>query len=410
MNIRSKYVFAVAVASIVGILAASFIGANQEAAVAAAVPPAAIKHAPQLPVQSDTEKQALFEIAKNTPGLKEWAADGWQLLAIDFRGTEEPAKWTHAIVHMKLPPTVQAAKDCAEGWEAMVEINLETRQVEVSDIPSATNDMCGGVEFGGPIDVSAVSSTATSNFLIPQAFAASTKNGYAIAQQYDVMGVGNSYYGNLVYMKTPTISSSIYSNMDRFVTQLLNAYFGTGKFEQMGWTATSVSLCTGCNVPANSKAIVIVDQSVYGNLYGHNTNLAWVNGATLLVEHICQGNGYYGQEILYNGNTYGHYTNVPCSTPQVMNDPINNSVWFENGNTLSYPPSGWAQYISTTVTGQNAYEAKNSSNGWALWTNSYNTDADCSGTWASQVMTGDLKSGHTANWTYLTNMPSRRTC
>jgi hypothetical protein len=164
---------------------------------------------------------------------------------------------------------------------------------------------------------------------------------------------------------------------------------------------------------ANSKAIVIVDQSVYGNLYGHNTNLAWVNGATLLVEHICQGNGYYGQEILYNGNTYGHYTNVPCTTIQVRNDPINNSVWFENGNTLAKPPggsSGWAQYITSTVTANNAYEAKNSVNGWVLWTNSYNTDADCSGTWSSQVMTGDLKSGHTANWSYLTNMPSRRTC
>lgn len=187
---------------------------------------------------------------------------------------------------MKLPPTVQAAKDCSEGWEAMVEIELETRQVGVHDIPSATNDQCGGMEFGGPIDVSDVSSTA--NFLIPQAFAASTKNGYAIVRQYDVMGVDDSHWGNLVYLKTPTISSTIYASMDRFVAQTLNANFGSGKFLQMGWAATSLSLCTGCNVPANSKAIVIVDQSVYGNLFGHNTNLVWVNGATLLVEHICQ--------------------------------------------------------------------------------------------------------------------------
>lgn len=371
--------------------------------------PEPIVHAPPLPILSTTEEQELFQIAKNLPSLKQWAPDGWQLVTIDFRGTEKSPQWTHATVQMKLPPTVEAQKDCAEGWGAMVEIDLNTKEVGVSDIPSASNDQCGGVEFGGKLDDSA-SPVEDSNSLIPQAFAATTKNGYAIVRQYDVMGVDDSHYGNLVYLKTPTISSSIYVNMNRFVGQLLNAYFGSGKFEQIGWAATSLSLCSGCGVPANSKAIIYVDQSVFGNLYGHNTNLAWINGATLLVEHICQSNGKYGQEMLYNGQSWGHFTNVPCTTAQVQNDSINNSVWFENSNTVAKPPSGWAPYITSAVTAQNAYEARNSVNGWVKWSTSVNSDADCSGTFASNVITGSLVNGATASWSSLSQIPSRRTC
>lgn len=407
-----NYLFATAaaMASIVSIFAASFIGTSQQTSIAAEMAPVTIKHAPPLPVLSDTEKEALFEIAKSTPGLKEWAADGWQLLAIDFTGTEEPAKWTHATVHMQLPANVKAVKDCAEGWEAMVEIDLETKQLGVSDVPSATNDMCGGVTFGGPIDISAVTSTADSNSLIPQAFALTSSNGYAVARQYDVLGSIDHYYGNLAYLKTPTISSTIYPNMNHFVGMLLNAYFGPGKYEQMGWTATSENFCTGCGVSANSKAIIIVDQSVYGNLYGHNTNLPWINGATLLVEHICQSNGKYGQEFLYNGVAWGHFTNVPCTTSQVSGDTFNNAVYFENVNTSNYPPSGWAPKITTAVTAQNAYEAKNSSNNWVLWSSSVNSDKNCLGAYASTVITGNLQNAGIATWSSLTNIPSWSTC
>jgi len=110
-----------------------------------------VQRAPPLPVLPSAEELALFEIAKNVPGVKAWAADGWQYLGMDFLGTQKPAKWTHAIVNMKLPPTAEAQKYCSEGWGAMVMINLETMQVEDADFPSDANDQCGGpdFEFGG---------------------------------------------------------------------------------------------------------------------------------------------------------------------------------------------------------------------------------------------------------------------
>lgn len=364
-----------------------------------------IRHVQPLPILTSEEDLALVEVAKSHLGLKAWSADNWQHITTDFLGTEEPSKWTHAIIHLKLPSTAKAQKFCENGWEAMVKINLETKGIEDATYPTASSQ-CVPVdisELGRPDDGQQIGYS-----LIPRAYALTTSNGFAIARQDDLDdSIFDSYYGNLAYLKTPSISSTIYTKMDGFVAFLLNAEWTSGHYTQIGWEATSFA--TSCGVPASSKKIVYADNSVYSDLCARDTGLTWSDGAILLAEHICQGNGKYGQEISYNGNTWGHFTNVSCTTKQTSNIG-NNSVFFENSNTSAKPASGWAPYITSSVTADDAYEAKNSVSGWVKWTASANKDKSCSGTVNSSVITGSLANFGLATWSSLSNTPARNTC
>jgi hypothetical protein len=370
---------------------------------------ATIQHVLPLPALSDAQLQQLTTIAENYPGVQAWASQGWKYLGMDFLGTAQPSSWTDATIHLRLPSTAKAPEYCNEGWDAAVRINLNTMKVVDALYPSKSNDRCGGMGFAPPVNPTKSGSAGNiANFIVPQAFATITTPGEAVARQNDVGSFFHSYYGNLAYLVTPSVNSAIYNYnvMNQWINFLLNADFGGSNFEQIGWTVTDVSFCGTCGITAPTKAIVYVDPSVYGNSYPHNTNLGWANGVTILAEHICQSSGYYGQEISYNGNIWGHLTNVPCTTAQ-NTDQFDNSVFFENQNTV--PSSNWNGDLGS-VYGQNAYEAQDSSNNWIKWTSSTNDDVNCSGYYASGVITNNIANGGTANWTYLSSIPEQTTC
>jgi hypothetical protein len=97
---------------------------------------------------------------------------------------------------------------------------------------------------------------------------------------------------------------------------------------------------------------------------------------------------------------------VSCTTPQ-NTDQLNNSVIFENQNTT--PSSSWSADLGS-VYAQNAYEAQDSTTNWIHWSGSTNRDVDCSGYYASGVITNNIAGGGTANWTYLSSIPQQTTC
>jgi hypothetical protein len=155
-----------------------------------------------------------------------------------------------------------------------------------------------------------------------------------------------------------------------------------------------------------------VDESVCGNQQPHNTGLTYTTGTarTITAESICQGNGVYGLEMLYNWQSYGHYTNVSCTVP-MRADSWNNSVFFENSNTSGAPANEWAPYITSSVYAYSPYHARGSTTNWVTWGSSSNRDTNCGTNWASTVITsGNLASGGTATWRALSNMPPVTTC
>ena len=370
---------------------------------------ATIQHVPQLPVLASTQLQQLTNIAESYPGVQAWASQGWQYLGIDYLGTAQPAHWTYATIHLRLPSTAKAPEYCNEGWDASVRINLDTMKPVDALYPSVSNHQCGGIGFAPTANTPKVTTNKPiANFLIPQVFALTTTPGQALAGEDDVGSFLHNYYGNLAYIVTPSVNGAIYNTgiMNAWINHVLNADFGGSNLEQIGWTVTDVSFCGTCGISPGDKDIIYVDPSVYGNNYPHNTNLAWAAGQTILAEHICQGTGVYGQEISYNGNIWGHNTNVSCTTHQ-NTDQLNNSVIFENQNTT--PSSSWSSDLGS-VYAQNAYEAQDSTTNWIHWSSSTNRDVDCSGYYASGVITNNISGGNTANWTYLSSIPQQTTC
>jgi hypothetical protein len=377
---------------------------------------AAAKVMPLLPVLADAKHQELFSIAKNVPGVKAWSADGWQYLGSDFIGTAD-GQWTSARVQLKLPSSAPAPQSCANGWFAMVQINLQTMKVENADYPSTSNAVCEGLTFGGPVTITPTSTNTAVNFIIPPALATITRDGIAAAKDDDVSAwFAPSFYGEEAELRAPTISSSIYSHMDHSVQFLLNAVFNTGgssgTLTQIGWTATSTAGCSGCGISANTVDLVFVDESVWGNDDPHASGLAYDTGTArdLFSEVICQNNGNYGLETLYNGNEWGHLTTIPCTVP-MLKDPWNNSVFFENANTSSIPSSGWSPYITSPVYAYSAYHASGSTLNFVQWGSSTNRDATACTDYASTVITtGNMASGGTADWDSLSHMQPVTTC
>jgi hypothetical protein len=385
---------------------------NRQAASSATT--AAVKVMPLLPVLADAKHQELFNIAKNVPGVKAWSADGWQYLGSDFIGTAD-GQWTSARVQLKLPPTHQASQNCSEGWFAVVQINLETMEVEEADYPSTTNAICEGLIFGGPVVLTTPSESTAANFIIPQAFATTTQPGRAIAKDDDVSAwFAPSFYGELSHLRAPTISTSgLFGHMDHSVQYLLNTWFNTSpsKLTQIGWTASKTAGCSGCGISANTVDLVVVDESAWGNQYPHNTGLSYTTGTArdITAQSICQSNGVYGLEMLYNGQSYGHYTTVSCTVP-MRADSWNNSVFFENSNTDSVGTE-WAPYITSSVYAYSSYHASGSTTNWVTWGSSANRDTTCAIDYASTVITsGNLASGGTATWGALNNMQPVTTC
>lgn len=259
------------------------------------------------------------------------------------------------------------------------------------------------------------------NLILPKAYGQTVRNGISAAMDNDpgAWWFPSKYYGNYAHLKTPQINSGIYSNMDAHISFLLNADFGgpasTPYFSQLGWAATSVNICSGCNMPANSKGIVYVDGSTFGDLRGRNTGLTWVNDATMIPETICgSSTGTYTQSIRYNSFVYSRSTNIPC-TRTLGGEPgdgvqkFNISVFLENANTTNKPASGWAPHIVTPVEASNAYHFKDSYNNFATWSSSDAREHNCRRyvyAFGSIVIMGSLANGGTATWMNKDLVPS----
>jgi hypothetical protein len=148
---------------------------------------------------------------------------------------------------------------------------------------------------------------------------------------------------------------------------------------------------------------VFVDQSVYGNYNLRGISYPWVNNQTELSEVLCNGGSNYLIAVGYGSNIFNHTTNIPCSTTQ-NNDTFNNSVFFENTNTVS--SSTWSGDVTGTVDGFSAYEFRSSQTTASTWLASTNTDLSCTGVPSSStVITGNIQGGGTATWSTLSNVP-----
>lgn len=353
----------------------------------------------------DTERNEVIAAALDHDGVKEWS-DEWEFVNMDFGGTTEPVpRWTTAVVDLHLSPDAETAVACDTGWWARVEVDLLTKEVLSADYPTADDKSCHGeLRMQGPIDAieeQPSESSALLQAILPTAEAQTPGTFIAMAQQTDV--ITYDIYGSAVSIKTPTISSTIYSNMDQAVGHLLTQYF-TGhvnNFVQGGWIATTVIGAPGSGVPADSKKIVYIDREMYGDYEARavpGAGFNWVNGQTLDVFIVCNTSDYMIY-FDYGGNVYSHNTDISCNET-LRFDTINNGVWFEN---LNEDVDNWADYIDSAVRASSAGEFRDSDSNWVTWLNSNNVDKDCTGDTnpSAVITTGNVKLGGTANWDHL---------
>jgi hypothetical protein len=352
------------------------------------------------PALSNQEQQAIVDQALNAPGVKAWSANGWQYVSMDFMGVKDPSvQWQYAVVNLHLPPNVQTAVACDTGWWAMVKVDLATKKVVSEDEPTKDSAICHSELNGGNISVENTQPVSVLDAILPQANAAA---GYSVARENDVTSY--SIYGNIAKFATPSYNAAIFTHENKYIEQLLNANWNrASSFTQAGWVITHISGCTGCGISANTASLAFVDQSVYGDFNLRGISYSWVNGQTELAEVLCNGGANYLIAVGYGSNIFNHTTNVPCNTTQ-NNDTYNNSVFFENANTVS--SSTWSADVTGTVNGFSAYEFRNSQNTASTWLASTNSDVSCTGVPSSStVITGNIQGGGTATWSTLSNVP-----
>ena len=95
---------------------------------------------PNSPVLSDSEKQAVINVALSVPGLKAWS-NQWQYGWMDFSGTTTSG-WQYAIVHLRLPVDASAPLSCVFPSGAAITVDLSTYQVVKADYPTLQNFNC----------------------------------------------------------------------------------------------------------------------------------------------------------------------------------------------------------------------------------------------------------------------------
>ncbi|HET7336860.1 MAG TPA: hypothetical protein VFJ23_03095 [Candidatus Nitrosotalea sp.] len=343
----------------------------------------------QAPTLASDEKQKIIDTAMNLKAIKAWS-DQWQFATMNFKGEKNSSgiNWNEAVVVLHLPPNSSAPVKCDIGWVAGVRIDISTDKVIGAWYPTLESHQCHDITLDHSHDKK------------------HDPPGYSTATQNDVNST-TSYYGNSAVLQTPSYSSSIFSDMNQLVAQILNArwnvscYSDSECFTQVGWLITVPSISSG-GISSNSADIVYVDESTTGNKVPINTNLGWQNGGTEDVSLTCGSSGDVAISITYGTSTYYANTHISCSTTQ-YNDVLNNSIFFENHNTSSY--TSWPSDITGTVDATSAEEYNSGGTG-SNWSTSHNVDLDCSGTVTqSSVITGDLTSGNTATWQYLSNEP-----
>lgn len=350
------------------------------------------------PQLSEIKKSQIISKALSHQGIKSWSPTGWEVASLAFAGSTEPTiKWDTVNVILKLPSGKgQPLAACATGWDATITMNLETLEIIDAWYPKDKSLPCDGdYNKSGPLPESVVMPS-----FIPQADAI---NAYLVARENDVSGTP-SLRSNLAYIKTPSFNTAIYSNMDKHVTHLLNQKWNNDAFTQEGYDITHSSPCPTCGYSADSAAIVYVDTATYGNTFlrrvGDPLMTYTGNNSNLLVQSTCEYTSptNYRLQFTYNGRTWVYPSGVPCTAILKTTDSYNNSVFFENANTVS--SSGWASQITGSIQASNAKEQTTTGvlQNWVTSTNSYVKCNGSMGTATSSNMTGTLAGASTATW------------
>lgn len=363
---------------------------------------------PKLPETNLTQAQKdnLIDIAMNAPKLKSLANSGWKFITFEYYGVTEPVpEWTSVKVQFKLPKEIKTRLNC-DKIGGYVEIDLKTNEIIDSYVPDETVDCNGSITFGRPSD--SHDKTGIPEF-VPRADAITSTNGLLGSLQNDVVSAAK--YGGWATLSTPNIDDTdIYTatHMDKFVGFLYNQDFGTLKYLQTGWLVTAVNGCAGCNISAGNKYLVYVDESTWGDLEAHkitaSNGIAYVEGNSDLAQILCNGGSNYRIQATSNGKSFQIDSQVPCGTA-TTNNAFDNSVFFENKNTLA--SSSWSGDITSSVTASGAkeYDTTTHFQNWSASDKKYQTCGANAQIGTTTAITGSLAAGGTATWATLSATP-----
>lgn len=177
-----------------------------------------------VPVIEDERMSQLSSVALSYPGLKEWSMDEWKVGTVGYRGTiGDSISYDYAVFYLQLPSEADAPEQCPSGWEAVIEVNMQTLEPHALYVPSELEHTCAvpvsdirsepdpsnylleselpnqAPPMALPKEYRIASSTSMTNvideffrgvvnFILPSAYAAGPTNGRAIAVQNEVIG------------------------------------------------------------------------------------------------------------------------------------------------------------------------------------------------------------------------------
>ncbi len=110
-------------------------------------------HPPNGLVISDDEKQKLVDESLNITGIQAWS-NQWQFSTMDFSGISNKTgtDWKYVFVMLHLSPDAKTPYSCDTGWNARIEIDLDTKKIVNAWYPTMQDHECHGITLG-PIDV-----------------------------------------------------------------------------------------------------------------------------------------------------------------------------------------------------------------------------------------------------------------
>lgn len=356
----------------------------------------AVNAMPATPTLSSDQQSKLISTAMSVPGVKQWSSSGWEFAGIDYIGTQNPPQWTTAVINLHLPygkgnPPMQCS--ASSGSWASIAIDLATNTIKEATFPKAgVNYECNTVH-NGPVQASAAMQGVSPLVSTPS---------FVIAKENDV--ASSNMFGSWANIRTPSFSTNIYSHMDQNISVLINQLWTTGDFTQLGWTITHTAGCAGAGINANSADLGFVDTSTKaGSVCIFNIpTFTYTGNVNALSQTLCNGGSTYTEQITYNGVTWQHPTNISCSTHQ-NTDQLNNSVFFENWNTVA--SSNWSGDVTGTVQASGAKEFVGSTSNIQNWTTSTALQVHCGSSVTNTVLTGSLASAGTAQWQSLSTVP-----
>lgn len=348
------------------------------------------EHFPEVGV-TDLQKQSFVDKALNVDGVKAYATSGWEYGDIEYYGVTEPLpKFTNAVVTLKLTDQKNAIKSCENNIYATVDFDLGTGKIVESVFPTKDTVCREGISLGRTVQLEVPEKEELIPEFIPQADAAS--------QYYIATNDNTGKYGGWVWMTTPTIDDNdIFDDMDEYLGFTFNQDFGTDKFLQAGWLLTTKEGCTGCDIDADSKNMVYVDEAHWGDLQPRKmAGTTYIDNSSAIVYIICLSGDIDYQIIMWYGSTlYIRDSGVDCDE-STTGLATNNSVFIENANTVS--SSTWADDITSVVKAYSADEF-NTQTTLQPWQDSSAKGVSCAGhKYNTSYIDGDLENSNTAEW------------